>query len=71
MKIIKILKKNCLRINEKKCKITCLSGTLWITYRNSKDILLLKNEEITLKHKKDTIIQGFENSSLTIETAIN
>lgn len=71
MKITRVLKNSCLKVKEKRCIINCVKGSIWITYPGSNDILLCDNENITIIDKTKIIIQGLENSSLTIETAIS
>lgn len=69
MKAINLYIKNCLKVSKKSCKITCNSGTIWITYTGGDDLILKKGEEAILKNKKGIILQGLENSSFKIEAA--
>lgn len=46
--------------------IKCLSGALWVTYKNGKDIILKPGEETSIKRKRRVIIQCIESGTVEL-----
>ena len=47
--------------------VKCLDGEFWITYKNGRDIILTKEEDLNLKNKKKVIIQVLKNGRIHLK----
>lgn len=63
---INISKKKLYPLKKRKCEIKCIEGILWVTYKNSDDIILRKNESVCLNNEKSIVIQGLSDSSFEL-----
>lgn len=64
--MVSIEKNSIKRVVGKSCDIECNTGSIWITYKNSKDIILNTGESVTLDNKKNIIIQGLTDSKYAV-----
>lgn len=48
------------------CVLECTSGKIWITYKNSGDIILSKGNSICIEKKTKILIQAMDNSKTNI-----
>ncbi len=55
------------KVNKRNCLIKCTSGTLWVTHKNSNDIVLTKGESINLISKKNIFIQKLEDGGYELK----
>ncbi len=53
---------NIERVTKRKATIRCIEGAIWVTYRNSQDIILKPGDELELNNKRDIIIQSSNGS---------
>lgn len=61
------INRNCVKkITGSKVSIKCSQGALWITYKNSADIILESGEDIQIRNKRDVMIQGLTESKYII-----
>lgn len=57
------------RVSDRSCTIKCERGYIWITFRNSRDIILKTGESVDLTNEKGIIIQSFEDSEYIVDSA--